>query len=611
MEGRYTQSQAQAQSQKPNRKAKGNPKVQNEPGKAVQKSKMNHGKNEKQASSQSESIDYEFNGKLQETKPAFKTNPNIKAHSPEEVEIQRANLNEKDEAKKQEKPGECEPPTEQAPAVIPNGVKPKPPDSPIDNQEAGKPDNDGSGSEDGYILPKKRKAKRNVPKVEENVNLMKVRTMPPGPRVPLRQSFGNLKLYPGDQRGMRVNSPKSAWKPDRWAVGAGRGRPGPGYMQEKAFNATRDPKSPKVDTLPRTTPTAPVVPKEEGRGLVKQPTAFSVSNSSVAKVTYASKVKQNLYKVQTPSMPLESCLESELSPESGTALPASSAIIEPPILMPGHKLSQVPVSTPKSVNPPDCVNGPEKSTNVERSQVLPLEAHLIKRPSPSPKSASHKMNLKYPAVAPSLFTCPSNTPIAPTVLMPNNAPPQTEVQMLREIFQNEWGLSFFGPEIAQGRAPDPKVIHPPVPPKNPSPLVSQETCVAEHVSFPQTDDMGKRPDPQSLGDIKPTVPKREKKALTQEPSPRDDDPQQADSRSHGTVTLLPSNDKTEHPEPSPTSPFSDPTLKGLGQKTAWEPFDARAAIEYHMTTMKSILETQKQDPQSIIIYDESMDNRSS
>ncbi|XP_027694535.1 nuclear fragile X mental retardation-interacting protein 2-like [Vombatus ursinus] len=459
---------------------------------------MDDGENKKQASSQHpKSIDCKLNGELQKAEPDFKMNPNIKASILAETEIRTKNLSENKYKDKKQKPLADKPPTEQATAVISNGVKPKPSDSFTNEHKDREPDKDSSGSEEGYIIPKKQKAKYNMTRSEENFNLMGFKMVTPAPRVPnLQQSFENPKLYSNGQSDIKVVGPKSVWNSERWAVRAGRGKPGPGHMQEKAFDTKPDLNNSKVDPGPKIVPTAPVVPKEEAWSLFNHPTIFSINNSNVPKVTYASKVKQNLYRVQSPPICLESCSESELSPDPIAALSLSSAITGSP----SHWLTQSPMSALKPANSLDFANGPEKSMKADSNQVLPLEARLIRRPSSSTKSVIHKVNPNCPPVEPSLFTWSSNVPAALTGLTPNIMPPQTQTQMLKKIFQNEWGLSFItepsiSPEIAQGIAPDPEVIQSPPPHEYPNSLASQETsespCFApqdlQHLERPNPD----------------------------------------------------------------------------------------------------------------------------
>ncbi|XP_068930091.1 FMR1-interacting protein NUFIP2-like [Petaurus breviceps papuanus] len=609
MKGKLTHAQAQVPGKKQNKKAKGKPKVQNEPRKAIQKSKMNKGESEKQAFSQSPtSSDSELNSEVQKAEPHLKTNPNVKVSTLEEAKIQTKNLNEnKNEDKKQKLP-EDKPHTEQAPAVIPNVGKPKPPDSSNNGHKSREPDKKDSGSEDGLITPKKRKAKHRANK---NLNIMKFKMIPSTSRDPiLDEGLDNLKLHCGDQKGIKVESPKS----ERLAVGAGRGRSGPGYTQEKAFNKSPGPNSQKVDQRSTIVPTALAVPEEEAWSPFKQTTVFSISSSNVPKVTYASKVKQNLPKVESPTTSLRSCQQSELSPESAATLYLSSAMTGSPILMVSHELTQVSISPLKSVNSLDSVNASDKSMNAQSSQTLPLEARLIRRPSCSPKSVIHKMKPSCPSAQPNFFPYPSYMPVALRGLKANITRPQTEVQMLEEIFQNEWGLSFItelsiGPEFTEEIAPEPKVIQPH---KCPSPLALQETskspCVPQCVVKPKVYNMSKWLNPQGFEDIKPPAPVQEREALILYPSLGDEQLQQATPKSHEAFVPLLSNYKLKNSEHLPTNPSPDSTLKDSEQKNDWEPLNFRAVVEYHMAEMQSVLDMQKQDPQRVIIYDESMDS---
>ncbi|XP_044538615.1 nuclear fragile X mental retardation-interacting protein 2-like [Gracilinanus agilis] len=617
MEGRQIPLQARVPVQRQNKRVKGNPQAQpqKEQEKAVQNPRKVERENEKQGVSQDPKA-LEFNGKHQKTEPVVKMKPSVEVSAPEEAESGPTNLRGNDDKKLArpvaEKPLKAQAPNKpKTPREILNGVKTKPSGSLACSQEDREADKNDSGSDDSYSAHKQQRARCSLPRVRGNFHLARASMMSRVPRFPaLQQRFDNLKLTGGNHRGFRVGSPRPpVWNSRSWAPGPGHSRFGFGNVQRPLpFKPGLN--SPRLNTWSRMKPTPPAVPKEETWGLFKQPAIFPGSNYTVPEVTYASKVKQNLYKVP----------RSFISPRLATSeslplLPSSSALVGSPIVAPGQR--QVPGASLRPVNPLGPDNKPEQNMLPYGGQDLPMDICLMKWPIPNLKSAMPQMGPSCPSLEQRFFIRAPVLTTIPEDLMPNTRPSQMEAQKLREIVKNKWGLSFISeldtePESTQEMASEAEVGPPPLPGKYPipSPLASQgpagPPAGAEHLRRPQVYDVTKWLNPQGLGGIvKPAILKKESdEAFIPLPSLRDE-LQKADHRSTGSFMLLRNENQSDSSEPFTLS--LDPILKEAEERGEWEPFNFRAAVEYHMAEMKSIWDLQKKDPKKVIIYDESLD----
>uniref|UniRef100_A0A5F8HHU1 Uncharacterized protein n=1 Tax=Monodelphis domestica TaxID=13616 RepID=A0A5F8HHU1_MONDO len=610
MEGRQIPLQPRVPVQRQNKRVKGNPQAQaqKESEKAMQNARKVE--QEKQGTSQDPKA-LEFNGKHQRAEADVKGNPSIDGGTPEEVGRKALNVSEPEEKKAARAVAADKPPKAQAlnkpktPGDILNGVKAKPSGSAAHGQEDREPEKHGSASDSSYPGHKQQKPRCSLPRVGENFHLAKASMMSRVPRFPmLQQRFDNLKLTGSNHRGIRVGSPRPPiWNPRSWGASPGHSRFGHGNTQ-KVLPAKVGLSSPKLDTWSRNKPTPPAVPKEETWGLFKQPTLFPGSNYTVPEVTYASKVKQNLHKV--PKTFISSGLTSEPLP----FLSPTSTLVGSPILPPSQRLTQVPGAPLRPVNLLSSENRPEQNILPFSNQPLPLETCLMKWPMPNLKSAIPKVSVSCQAMEQSFINRPPMLTTTPEDLMPNPRPSQLEAQKLREIVKNKWGLSFISeidpdPDTAQEAAPEAHVKQPPLPDKcpTPSPLASQETAAKPTgAEPPQGCDVGKWLTPQGLGSIiKPAVLKS---ASTEALPGAQDDPKEADLKSTGSLMLL-HTDELDSSEPFTLS--LDPNLKEAEERHKWEPFDFRAAVEYHIAEMKSIWDLQKKDPKKVVIYDESLD----
>ncbi|KAM9002406.1 nuclear fragile X mental retardation-interacting protein 2 [Sarcophilus harrisii] len=536
--------------------------------------------------------------------------------------IQKNSMDKKNEKSYESKPRDNQSIDKTDTVSIPNGVVTNN-SGYITNGYVGRgADNDGSGSESGYTTPKKRKARRNSAKGCENLNLVQDKIMQQESNPPnFKQGLDTFKPDYSEQKGNRGDGSKPIWKYEPGSGGAGRGKPGVGDVQRKNVDAKPSGSSKKFDDRPKIKHTTAVASKEDSWTLFKPPPVFPVDNSSakiVPKISYASKVKENLNKAaQSPSVSPLSLSSS--SPSAGETQAQTSS-----------RLSQVPMSAMKSVTSANFSNGPvlagtEGSLYSPGNQPLLTTAASTVTPTPSgTETILQDMSITSAAVEqikPSLFIYPSNMQTVLLGAAQVDLPSQTDQQNLGDIFQNQWGLSFInepsaGPETVIGKSTEHKVMEVTFQGEYPATLVSQGAEIipsgTEHPVFPKAYELDKRTSPQVLGGILRPGTAIEAGALTLEPS-LTGDLQKADISSQGALVFLSKDYEIENPLASPTNTLlasakEQRYQRGLERKDSWGSFDLRAAIVYHTKEMESIWNLQKQDPQRIITYDEAMDS---
>ncbi|KAM3851104.1 FMR1-interacting protein NUFIP2 [Vipera latastei] len=495
----------------------------------------------------------------------------------------------------------------------------------ITNGCAGKgADNDGSGSESGYTTPKKRKGRRNSAKGCENLSLGQEKIVP-------CSSVPAVKLEPesfradggGDPKaGPRLDGLKPAWKCEQppGALGAGRGKPvGVADMLRKAADAKVGPAGKKFEERPKGKHVLVSSSKEDSWTLFKPPPVFPVDNSSakiVPKISYASKVKENLNKA-VPSLSSSSSSSSSCSSSTGE-VPAQ----------PSTRLPQVPMSAMKSVTSGSFSNGPLLAGADRGGCPAGVQALLVPAASTvlsaSPKLACQDASPS--AVAPeqpksSLFIYPSSMHGLFSVA---ESPFLATQQNLGDIFQNQWGLSFInepsaGPETSSARKPtDTKGADVTFQGSFPATSVPRqaETPPAgpEPPAFPKAYELAKRTSPQLLGGLLKLGAAGEESELLLEPHLPGGLPQ-AEPGGSGAFVFLAKDYRVESCSSSPTNTLLVSTKEqsapsSLERKASWGEFDLRAAVLYHIQEMESICNLQKRDPKRIITYAEGLDNPS-
>uniref|UniRef100_H0UZF7 Nuclear FMR1 interacting protein 2 n=1 Tax=Cavia porcellus TaxID=10141 RepID=H0UZF7_CAVPO len=502
--------------------------------------------------------------------------------------IQKNSMDKKNGKSYENKSGENQSVDKTDTVAIPNGVVTNNAGY-ITNGYMGKgADNDGSGSESGYTTPKKRKARRNSAKGCENLNLVQDKIMQQETSVPpLKQGLETFKPDYSEQKGNRVDGSKPIWKYETGPGGTTRGKPAVGDTLRKNSDIKPGVNSKKFDDRPKGKHASAVASKEDSWTLFKPPPVFPVDNSSakiVPKISYASKVKENLNKI---------IQNSSVSPSSSSSSSSSTGETQ---TQSSSRLSQVPMSALKSVTSANFSNGPvlagtDTSMYPPGGQtLLTTAANTLTPISSGTDSVLQDMSLTSAAVEQiksSLFIYPSNMQSVLLSTAQVDLPSQTDQQNLGDIFQNQWGLSFIndpsaGPETVTFQGEYPATLHP---------------------VFPKAYELEKRTSPQVLGSILKPGTTSESGALSLEPS-HIGDLQKADPNSQGALVFLSKDYEIENQNPlaSPTNTLLGSAKeqrhqRGLERNDSWGSFDPRAAIVYHT-----------KDPKRIITYNEAMDS---
>ncbi|XP_033028055.1 nuclear fragile X mental retardation-interacting protein 2 [Lacerta agilis] len=486
-------------------------------------------------------------------------------------------------------------------------------------------DNDGSGSESSYTTPKKRKGRRNSAKGCEALNLAQAT-----PHEPSAGTVASKQEPEGGEAkaGGRVDAPKPAWKCEAGGLGAGRGKPGD-VPPRKNSDGKAGAAGKKFEERPKGKHVPAASSKEDSWTLFKPPPVFPVDNSSakiVPKISYASKVKENLNKTSAQSAPSPT-LSSSSSSSSSSSLCSSSAT-EAQAQPPG-RLSQVPMSAMKSVTSAGFSNGPVLAGADRGPQPLLVPGGVPSASEAGPLDAAGLgvAPAEPPPPKSSLFIYPSNM----QAVLLNAAvqaetpppPPQASQKSLGDIFQNQWGLSFInepsaGPEAGARKPAGPQAAEVTFQGEGPVALASPGAEAAppgpDPPAFPKAYELDKRTSLQLPGRILKLGAAGEAAggnggSLSEPLRPGG----QCQAEAGGTFVFLSKDCHVERRLASPTNHLlvSAKELRcqgGLGRKESWGDFDLRAAVLYHTQEMETICNLRKQDPKRIITYDEAMDH---
>ena len=194
-------------------------------------------------------------------------------------------------------------------------------------------DNDSSSSENGYTTPKRRKARRSSIKGAENVSAQQDKSMQQGSAASHRQDGGPLSPEPEKPAIPCLDSGRPNAKAEACT---GVTRAGELQCKNSEGKATGAPGKKFEQRAGKARLVASVTTKEDSWTLFKPPPVFPVDNSSakiVPKISYASKVKENLNKAALAG---------------GDTLPPQE---------PG-RLSLVPMSALKTMVSASFMNGP-------------------------------------------------------------------------------------------------------------------------------------------------------------------------------------------------------------------------------------------------------------
>ncbi|XP_040279372.1 nuclear fragile X mental retardation-interacting protein 2 isoform X1 [Bufo bufo] len=466
-------------------------------------------------------------------------------------------------------------------------------------------ENDGSGSESGYAPANKRKAKFTNAKPAESASFLI------GKMSDSETKLDSENLKPdlfADQKGAtRADNGKATWKSD--PSGTIRVRANPGDIQRKNSDA-KPAVGKKFDDRPKGKASPVSSTKEDSWTLFKPPPVFPVDNSSakiVPKISYASKVKENLNKATQNNATSPSSLSFSAQPGEATS---------------SNCVSQVPMSAMKSVSTINFANGPlligadggfMATAASTVSHALPGGAEpLPTEPSSTPSNPSDQKK-------PGLFTYPSNMQHALPDALQGDQSGQSSQQSLGEIFQNQWGLSFInepsaGPEAGADKPDIGQVIW-----EHPTSPVSQgiETVPSgnERPVFPKAYELEKRTSPQvpDGATLKAALGSGGDGGASSLETLLRGELQKPEAASQGLLVFQAKVCENEEiPQTSLKNTLQasakDKRYHGdLGCKDSWGSFDLSAAIIYHTKEMESILNLQKQDPSRIISYNEAMD----
>lgn len=441
-------------------------------------------------------------------------------------------------------------------------------------------DNDGSGSEGGYTTPKKRKARCNNPKNTDNVIREKEKDMQQNNTTQEHGAF-NLETT---EKGVtsRLDGFRAAHKVE--APSAGRravvSETSMGESQRKNSDGktvgTFGKKSEERHKSKLSSPS-----KEDSWTLFKPPPVFPVDNSSakiVPKISYASKVKENLNKV---------------AQGGGEALP-------PPI-----RLSQVPMSAMKTITSASFTNGPVSgngngcpvgtffapaassipppiSTPSGENVASPLESNCSSATSPVDGEA-------YELRKCTLLIYPLNMqPVLPSARHLDPPAAQTNQKALGDIFQNQWGLSFInepnlGPEGGSGQVPTEDkttMVTPQSEGQAPQP------CFDVNPSFLEPGTLAQDPEKRTCAPCNvsnaysPVCDMSEEASKLQEKT-------KAEGKGVGSAVATPSKDNSVKPAQGQLTTLlfgsskEQAHSKDIGRRCSWGSFDIKAAVTYH------------------------------
>ncbi|XP_007244813.3 nuclear fragile X mental retardation-interacting protein 2 [Astyanax mexicanus] len=477
-------------------------------------------------------------------------------------------------------------------------------------------DNDGSGSESGYTTPRKRRARRSSMKGAENVSRDKERSLQRG-----IMSYSKQDLETSGQEAAekmvnsRPNCTRTCLKTE---VHTGVRRAGIQEMtpmdEVQCKNSDGRPSGPiskkTDDKVSKTKLTSSVTSKEDLWTLFKPPPVFPVDNSSakiVPKISYASKVKENLNK-------------------------AAQASAEEDLAQASVKLSQVPMSAVKMVTSASFTNGPVS----EEPNGCPSEGALFNSAASTAPSASNpgeenvasnldtSCSSSYCPSVPeprksSLFVYP-HKPLNMQTVLPSarhmdTPAAQTNQKALGDIFHNQWGLSFInepnaGPEGTSSSRPTGSVIE-----------VGDITFQGGSLPFflqPGLDPACAvfLPPPQEVekrtsgtdADLKACSPSR----TASEDCPQAQPVSQEERRVENSSPAVSCKDLDTERAVTPVVSVGGPpkvqnSVKCDNWTNSWDSFDLRAAVYYHTKEFEHLVTLRKHDPKRVVYYEEAMD----
>ncbi|XP_037543417.1 nuclear fragile X mental retardation-interacting protein 2 [Nematolebias whitei] len=459
-------------------------------------------------------------------------------------------------------------------------------------------DNDGSGSEGGYTTPKKRKARCNNAKNTDNVTRDKDKDMQPRNTT---HELGALNLEATEKgRAAHKVEAQSAAKrtvASETSVGESQRKNSDGKTAGTFGKRSEERHKGKLSSPS----------KEDSWTLFKPPPVFPVDNSSakiVPKISYASKVKENLNKVA----------------QTGEEVTAP---------LPPVRLTQVPMSAMKTISSASFTNGPVSgngngcpssgtffvpAASVQSAPSIPsgenvasLESNCSSTTSPVDGEASELKKC-------TLLVYPLNMqPVLPSARHLDPPAAQTNQKALGDIFQNQWGLSFINePNLGLEGGNVPAEDQTSVTSRHESQTVGDKVAQPffdVSPSFIEPGALSQDPEKRTCGACQvsnacsPCVVSEEEAKLQENTK--------AELKGAGSSGSAASKDNGAKPAQGQqtTVLFGSPKEQSLAKdrRCSWGSFDVKAAVAYHTKEMEFVFNLQKQDPKRVVVYDETKD----
>ncbi|KAI4882650.1 hypothetical protein NFI96_013436, partial [Prochilodus magdalenae] len=312
-------------------------------------------------------------------------------------------------------------------------------------------DNDGRGSESGYTTPKKRRTKRSSVKGAENVSRDKEKAVL---RAVTSYSKQDLETSGQEAAGKVANSKPNCTRTClKTEVHTGVRQTGVQEMTpvaevqcKNSDSRASGPVSKKTDDkVSKTKLTSSVTSKDDSWTLFKPPPVFPVDNSSakiVPKISYASKVKENLNKATQASAEAVLAQASvKLSQVPMSAVKTSASFTNGPVSGEANGCPSVGTLFNSAAS-----TAPSASSNPgEENVASALDTNCSSSACPSAPEPRKSSLFVYPHKPLNMQT------VLPSARHMDDPTAQTNQQALGDIFQNQWGLSFInepnaGPE---------------------------------------------------------------------------------------------------------------------------------------------------------------------
>uniref|UniRef100_A0A3P8SFY0 Nuclear FMR1 interacting protein 2 n=1 Tax=Amphiprion percula TaxID=161767 RepID=A0A3P8SFY0_AMPPE len=477
-------------------------------------------------------------------------------------------------------------------------------------------DNDGSGSEGGYTTPKKRKTRCNNTKNTDNVIREKEKDMQQGSSTQEPGAFNletNEKGMTSRLDGFRASHKVEAQSAARRVVVS---EASVGESQRKNSDGktvgTFGKKSEERHKGKLSSPS-----KEDSWTLFKPPPVFPVDNSSakiVPKISYASKVKENLNKV---------------AQGGGEALP-------PPV-----RLSQVPMSAMKTITSASFTNGPVSGNGngcpLVGTFFAPAASGIPPAPSiPSGENVASPLESNcssttspvdgeaYELRKCTLLIYPLNMqPVLPSARHLDPPAAQTNQKALGDIFQNQWGLSFInepnlGPEGGNGQVPaeDKTTVVTSQSECEAAAAKATQPCFDVSPSFLEPGTLAQDPEKRTCSPCNVSNACSPACVIVEEENklqPCGQDKTKVEAKGAGSAASASSKDNGAKPAQGQLTTLlfgsskEQAHSKDIGRRCSWGSFDVKAAVTYHTKEMEFIFNLRKQDPKRVVIYDETKD----